>query len=1281
MNKNLFLLSVTILLVLSISAFSQRSHGGEPFSFKNPSLFTDINHIAITPPDMELIHLEDLERSKNGELHRIGTVIDVDICNNSAGTTIELEDGTKIWTIKISIDGAKALTMVYEEFFIPEGGQLFLYNENRRHVLGAFTHKTNPRYSVGMSTQMVEGDITYLEYIQPPHVIEEPIFKINQIVYNYRNVEQLVGYYRTEKNPNFGSSDPCQVNVNCPEGNNWQDEKRGVALMYIIEGWTAGFCSGSLVNNTSFDGTPYFLSADHCSNNQTGLDNWQFYFHFEAPGCPTPATEPSYETIIGANFISLGPMSGGSDFLLLELHATPQEIADLGLYYNGWDRTSDPSTGGVGIHHPSGDIKKISTYTSTLTTTNFWGAMTNAFWQVIWSSTTTNHGVTEEGSSGSPLFNNNKRIVGTLTGGSSYCTAPNDPDQYGKFSVHWVDNGAQDNRQLRPWLDPQNTGETEIPGYDPNVLGGDPPIANFEANPTTVLVGGTVNFTDLSENNPNSWSWTFQNGDPPTENVQNPTGIQYNQVGTWNVTLTVSNNEGEDTEVKNSYINVVEPAELEANFVANPTSVQEGGTVQFTDQSAGPPTSWSWEFEGGDPATSDQQNPSVAYPDAGIFSVTLTVSDGTDTDEFVRTNYINVTPPGGGDLVASFVASAYNLTAGECINFNDQSQGGPTSWSWSFPGATPLTSTNQNPNNICYQNPGIYDVCLQVTRGSDMDTYCCDGCIVVAPDPTLPIADFTANQTVIPVGGVVQFTNLSENGPFQEWAWTFQGGVPFQFNDSTPPPIAYFQVGEYDVELRCKNTNGIQDVMLKQNYIKVVPQATGLPTANFTANFTTINEGDSINFIDYSTGNPYQWHWQFEGAETTHSTVQHPQNIVYSEAGLFSVTLTASNNFGADSITKQEYIYVMSETDTCVEAPIVQFTANRRLIPAGGTVGFIDQSLNNPTNFTWTFSGGTPFTSDEASPVQRIRYNNPGIYSVTLAASNACGGDMLEKDKYIYVFSGSVSQYCDTLSNIRPDEVVEARTIPQLGWGFLAGHNGDNIREYACRFENHTFSHINGLIVPVSYAIYQSYSAYVTFYVWDGNSEKPDSILGQKKVLIRNLTANQTNYIDFDEPIEINGPFYLGYRINYINVNDPNSNDLFVVGIAPPRGTNPANNTLYVKRGQDWFSAIDRYGFGSSLPIQPITCLVDIDEFLEDFNVSIYPNPSKGDIIINLGDLDNPMVKIDVYDLMGRKVQVGMENINHGEYSINLSNYPDGMYIVRINTGSHIINRKLLLSK
>lgn len=1281
--KKLILLSLLAFFVASNACYSQQSYGGQPLSFTNKNLTTAVDRIILSQPDVSLLLNEDEAREKNGELFRVGVVIDVNITMQNSGTWDYLEDGTKVWRLRISCKDAQALTLLYSHFYLPEGSQLFLYNENRRQVLGSFDHRNIPIRGTEYSTQMVQGDVTWLEYIQPAWVHEEAILNISGVVYNYRNVDSFVGYYREEKPTGFGQSGSCNVNVNCPEGATWQTEKRAVAEIYVIDGMSAGFCTGTLVNNTAQDGKPYFLTADHCGGTASAanMNQWQFYFHFEASGCSNPATEPSYQTIVGGTLRARGPESGGSDFLLLELNTTAANIATINGYYCGWDRSTTASPSGVGIHHPSGDIKKISTYTSALTTATYPGCLSNAHWRVVWAATTTNHSVTEGGSSGSAIFNgSNKLIVGTLTGGSAACNALTQPDFYGKFNIHWESNGTTNDRRLKPWLDPQGTNPTTLPGYDPNASSGNPPVADFVGNPTTVAAGGTVNFTDLSTNNPTSWSWSFPGGTPNSSTQQNPT-ITYNTPGVYNVTLTATNSSGSDQEVKNNYITVVAAGTLNADFVGNPTTLSPGGSVNFTDMSVGNPTSWNWTFQGGNPNTSTLQNPTVTYPAAGVYSVTLTVSNGTSTDQEVKTNYITVTGgSGGGDLVANFVASSYNIIAGQCINFTDLSTGNPTSWAWSFPGATPVSSTMQNPSNICYNTPGIYDVVLQVTNATTQNTYICNQCITVIPDPNAPIANFVANITVVPVGGVVRFTNLSQNGPFNQWAWTFEGGTPGTYNDSVPPPIAYMTVGTYDVELRCRKTNGVQDVELKENYIKVVPRATTPPTANFTANYTVIAPGESVNFIDLSSGTPYTWQWSFPGGNPSSSTQVNPSGIVYSTAGQYNVTLRVTNEFGEDVLTKEAYI-IVSATDPCTTAPRAAFTASPRLIAAGESVRFQDLSTGYPSYHTWSFPGGTPSVSHEGSPTEPIYYNTPGIFNVGLTVNNSCGATSLTKPRYIYVFSGSVQAYCDTITTINQSEVVEPR-VPPSTWGFIAGQNGDKITTYANYYHEYTFSEIRKIIVPVKFVEAGSYSSYVVFYVWDGATPNPQNVIGQKKVYLRDIVQNQNNIVTFDSPVSVDGPFYIGYKLNYPDANqDGFSDDKFVVGIAAPRGTDPTNNTLFLQKSGQWYSCNEFYGYSSSLPIKPITCLVDIEEFIADYNITIYPNPANDIINISISDENIINPQIFIFDALGRKMNINFTKVSNYEYSANSSALPEGIYVVRIYDNNLVINKKLLLVK
>jgi hypothetical protein len=137
----------------------------------------------------------------------------------------------------------------------------------------------------------------------------------------------------------------------------------------------------------------------------------------------------------------------------------PRNRNDVTLYYLGWDRSGNAGTGGVGIHHPEGDVKKISTYSATPVSST---CLNSNFWDIWFIQTANGYSVMQPVSSGSPLINSNRRIIGQLYG-PGYCSLDqcNNPGNqrvaYGKFSVSWTGNGATDNRRkLQPWLNPAN---------------------------------------------------------------------------------------------------------------------------------------------------------------------------------------------------------------------------------------------------------------------------------------------------------------------------------------------------------------------------------------------------------------------------------------------------------------------------------------------------------------------------------------------------------------------------------------------------------------------------------------------------------------------------------------------------------------------------------------------------------------------------------------------------------------------------------------------------------
>jgi PKD repeat protein len=242
-----------------------------------------------------------------------------------------------------------------------------------------------------------------------------------------------------------------------------------------------------------------------------------------------------------------------------------------------------------------------------------------------------------------------------------------------------------------------------------NITAYDAPVAAFSADAVAVAVDADVTFTDESTNTPLEWAWDF--GDDATSTEQNPVHA-YAAAGTYTVTLTVTNPGGTDDEVKTDYITAyVAPV---AAFSADVTEAATDATVTFTDESTGVPTEWLWDF--GDDTTSTLQNPTHSYTAAGVYEVTLTVTNAAGTDAEVKADYIEVavTP------VAAFSATADAVPADTLVTFTDESTGVPTEWLWDFGDGS--TSTLQNPTHEYDTAAGTYTVTLTVSNAGGEDT-------------------------------------------------------------------------------------------------------------------------------------------------------------------------------------------------------------------------------------------------------------------------------------------------------------------------------------------------------------------------------------------------------------------------------------------------------------------------------------------------------------------------------------------------------------------------------
>lgn len=455
--SGLAIICTLLLCIHTQQVLGQHQSGGVPLSIGRALDPSTVSIKNVPPPSVSVI----LENEKNNRLpYRFALNLPVDFSITNSGSTEILQDGQRVWRLTIQSEGAKALLLYFDRFFIPPGGKLFVYNPLRTITFGAYTSANENSFG-SFACPLIEGEAVVLEY-NAPRELPLPDIRVSELSYAFR------GIVHYEENMAAPASGNCEVNVNCSEGDNWQKQKRGV-MKIVTKDSTGGssWCSGSLVNNTLNDGTPYLLTANHCGagSRPVDLSQWLFYFDYEMPGCVnSTALKPA--VLLGAVFKAHGGTEfTGSDFYLVRLK---EPVPDsLHAYFNGWSREDVASPNGTGVHHPMGDVKKISTYLSPLVTSSYPGNPSPCFWEVWWSKTANGHGVTEGGSSGSPIFSSEGLIVGTLTGGNSLCDSAhiNLSDYYGKFSWHWDKNGADSARALKYWLDPANTGLKKLGGW------------------------------------------------------------------------------------------------------------------------------------------------------------------------------------------------------------------------------------------------------------------------------------------------------------------------------------------------------------------------------------------------------------------------------------------------------------------------------------------------------------------------------------------------------------------------------------------------------------------------------------------------------------------------------------------------------------------------------------------------------------------------------------------------------------------------------------------------
>ena len=417
-----------------------------------------------------------------------------------------------------------------------------------------------------------------------------------------------------------------------------------------------------------------------------------------------------------------------------------------------------------------------------------------------------------------------------------------------------------------------------------------PPVASFTAVPTMGVVPLKVTFIDQSTKNPANWKWDF--GDTTAISTEkDPTHI-YNHAGKYTVQLTVSNENGKNTKLKQDYI-VVGYAPV-ADFTADKTTNATAPfTVSFSDQSLYNPISWTWNF--GDDSTSTQENPIHTYQKEGNYTVSLLVANKFGQDECIKKKYITI----GKKPVADFKYKQSEDTKSLTVAFTDMSTNSPGSWKWDFGDGN--TSSQKNPSHT-YQDIGNYKVKLTVSNGNGSDSIT-KQVTVSKVSGSAPIAGFSANPTRGETPLTVKFTDQSTNSP-KNWQWDFgDGGTSIQQS----PSHTYTSAGNYSVKLTVSNQYG-SDSKTIPGYI-TVSNPGSKPVANFVADITSGTKPLTVHFTDKSAGSPSSWSWDFGDGGTSN---QKSPSHTYQKAGSYSVKLTVSNQYGSDTKVISKYITVTS---------------------------------------------------------------------------------------------------------------------------------------------------------------------------------------------------------------------------------------------------------------------------------------------------------------------------------------------------------------------------------
>lgn len=799
------------------------------------------------------------------------------------------------------------------------------------------------------------------------------------------------------------------------------------------------------------------------------------------------------------------------------------------------------------------------------------------------------------------------------------------------------------------------------------------PVFDFSVN------NSTASFFNQTANPNAVLLWQF--GDGFASSQTNPVHT-YSNDGIYTVTLIAENGCGLQT--FSADVEIATPPT--AGFTVNQNTGCQNFNVNFVNTSSSNSVNYSWQFPGGIPNTSNQQNPNVLYTNPGSYNVSLTVSNGVGTNTLIQNNFI---------IVVANPTSAFTYTqAGLTYTFTNTSSNA-SSYLWNFGDGN--TSTIQNPVHT-YNNPGTYTVTLISDN---------DACNEVSSNQTInavasPVSSFTSNSNTGCAPLNVQFTSTSQNNP-TTYSWTFQGGSPATSNVPNPL-INYTQAGSFNVTLVTSNSQGSNTLSL-DNYVQV-------STTPISA-FTSSNSGLTYNFVNNSSSNSTSFLWTFGDGNT--STEVNPVHT-YSQQGSYNVTLSASNACGSQTA---------NNTVNVILPPTAQFSGSANSVCSGETINFTDNSQGIVTARSWIFDGGSPSTSTLENV--SVLYQQSGSYNVTLIVSNSAGNDTLQLNNYVNVnsipnttFNHVINNNTIILTNTSVNYNSLLWTLPdgttsnQNVVSYPANNNGSysftltstnncgsssstqivnfNSLPVAAINSNFSSSGVNCTPLQVQYNATENSGSTYSWTFNGGNPSTsgipnpvvlyPDSGSYNVQLIVTNTlgsdTSLLTNYITLNDGPDGDYTYSIvGEReVNFNYLGEINNTLLWnFAGQATSTITNPTHK--FTSSGTYAVSLLLSNECGQDTILKNVVInLTSLNE-IPISSYKIYPNPVRQTLYLTQDRrISGQQIKSEIFDAFGRSI-LEME-IDDKNNSINVENLLNGQYILKLINGEETSHLKFI---